>query len=215
MSNNASTNLLIHAMNIGALELISEGRKLKSGRLSPYFFNSGLFNTGESLDILATAYAKAIYVKYPDVDIIFGPAYKGIPLAATIAMKLGGEIAYSCNRKEEKTHGDGGTIMGASLKGKKVIIVDDVMTTGASIKEALDIIKLQGGIVEGVVIGFDRQEKGVNNDFSAVKEFEKGHNIHVSSATSLSDLIEYLKNKNEYNNILQLILKYRDNYGSI
>jgi orotate phosphoribosyltransferase len=215
MSNTAGEKLLIHAMNMepAALEFIPEGRKLKSGRLSPYFFNSGLFNKGKDVNILAAAYAETIKKYFPKIDIIFGPAYKGIPLASSIVTVLNDNTAYSCNRKEEKDHGDGGIIMGASLNGKSVALVDDVMTTGTSIIEAMDIVNIQGGKVEGVIISFDRQEKVDGSDMSAVQNFQNKYNIPVYSAVNLDILIHLLETMDTYSEDLKRIIAYKREYG--
>ncbi len=199
----AALELVRYALNIGALELVPEGRKLKSGRISPYFFNSGLFKTGLSMDYLANAYAVAIDAPFgAEMDVIFGPAYKGIPLAVAIAMKWqslsGHDVEFAFNRKEEKQHGDGGLVVGASLQGKKVLIVDDVITSGESKREAVEIIRAQGGTPIGCAVAFDRQEKGfdketqTDKDLSAVQEFEQVFGIPLVAAATLSDLMYYL-----------------------
>jgi orotate phosphoribosyltransferase len=182
-----------YALRIGAIELIPEGRSLKSGRLSPYFFNSGLFCTGDSIAKLARAYASVIIDEKFHPDVIFGPAYKGIPLAATIAAALGGEVGYAYNRKEAKSHGEGGLTAGASLDGKRVMIVDDVMTTGDSSNEAVEIIRAHGGTPIGCCIAFDRRERAENSTSLAVQEFEKKFNIPVRSVATVADLTSFLK----------------------
>lgn len=206
-----SPDPFIHeALRIGAIELIPGGRALRSGRQSPYFFNSGLFNTGHSLKILAHAYASQIHQSFRP-EVIFGPAYKGIPLVASVAVVLGNNTEYAFNRKEAKSHGEKGTIVGAPLAGKKVLILDDVITTGASSSEAVEVILREGGIPIGCVIAFDRQEKGSESELSAVQEFEKKHGIPVRAVATLSDLVNYLrthptKNRSE---LLSLIRAYQ------
>lgn len=212
-----------YALRIGALELDLEGRPLKSGRLSPYFFNSGLFCTGEAVAKLARTYAVVIIDEKLRPDVIFGPAYKGIPLAATIAAALGGDVTYAYNRKEMKNHGDGGIIAGATLDGKKVLIVDDVMTTGGSSEEAVEIIRAHGGTPIGCCIAFDRQERAENSTSLAVPEFEKKCNIPVHSVATVTDLISHLKKttKGSYadsifrGKMIGKILVYQKLYGAL
>lgn len=178
---------------------------LKSGRKSPYFFNLGLFNTGKLLSNLATAYAIAIIQSDLKFDVIFGPAYKGIPLASIVCVKLaeiGGtkfqNVRYAFNRKEAKDHGEGGNIVGASLEDKRVLIIDDVMTAGTAINEAFDIIKTAGGNVVGAIIALDRQEVVDLNDkerLSAVKAVSQRYNIPVLNVVSLSNVISYLETR--------------------
>lgn len=212
-------NFVSYALSIGALELLPDGRQLKSGRISPYFFNSGLFKTGASLAMLARAYAKA--AAPTNAEVLFGPAYKGIPLSAATAVMMaehyGKDVEYAFNRKEAKDHGEGGTIVGASLKNKKVTILDDVMTTGDSVAEACSIIREAGGIPVACVIGFNRQERGKDGSLSAVEEFEMKEQIPVYAAATLSDLIFELQ---EFGavipggmEVLPKILAYRDQYG--
>jgi len=211
-------------LNIGAMELIpGEGRKLKSGRMSPYFFNAGLFNKGAHSSLLSKAYIGAIValdwrMKF---DVVFGPAYKGIPLAVSITTRLYEEyrsdVGWAFNRKEAKDHGEGGTIVGCSVKNKGVLIVDDVMTTGTSSGEAVDIVVANGGIPVGCVIAFDRQERGAENELSAVQEFEKNYRIPVRAAATLSDLIDVLKEgttKGRMPETLRNILAYQARYGA-
>lgn len=163
------------ALKIGAIELVPDGRKLKSGRISPYFFNSGLFNSGAHIQLLTKAYVGAIIAMdwRLNMHVIFGPAYKGIPIAVAISMILwqnkNVNVGYAFNRKEAKDHGEGGIIVGHSIKDKEVLIVDDVITTGGSAGEAVDIVRKNGGIPTGCVIAFDRQEKGKETDLSAVQ----------------------------------------------
>ena len=208
-----------YAITIGAIELIPEGRRLKSGRLSPYFFNSGLFNTGKTFNRLMMAYFNTIEGGVP--QIIYGPAYKGIPLAvglAQYASQHGYDFGYAFNRKEEKDHGEGGIISGASVKGKDVLIIDDVMTTGTSFNEAMEIVKANGGNPISACIAFDRQEQGKDSQLSAVQEFKKNHGIPVYSAVNLDNLITYLYSKKTGNDHLEVmfdkIIKYKEVYGA-
>ncbi|MCX7066360.1 MAG: orotate phosphoribosyltransferase [Methylococcales bacterium] len=168
--------------------------QLKSGRTSPYFFNTGLFNTGLQLGKLGRFYAQALIQSGIDVDILYGPAYKGIPLvsATSIAyVQLAGEdIPFAFNRKEVKDHGEGGVLVGAPLQGK-VIILDDVITAGTSVRESIEIINKAGAVPAGVLIALDRQEKGQNNS-SAIQEVEQQFGIPVVSIISLANIIDYL-----------------------
>lgn len=216
-----------YALSIGALELVPEGRALKSGRISPYFFNSGLFKTGGTLSQLAMAYASVVYKGKDRPDVLFGPAYKGIPLVAAIAVTLADDIEFSFNRKEAKDHGEGGIIVGAPLAGKKVLIVDDVMTTGTSIIEAAEIIKAEGGTPIGCLIAFDRQEKGKEGDLSAVQDFQQKHGIPVVAAATLEDLIYVLETaivgdedldsatEDLFTGMIPRILAYKAQYGAV
>lgn len=215
-----SERFIHEALKIHAIELVLEGRALKSGRVSPYFFNSGLFNTGHTLSALAQAYTGVIHKNfYPDV--LFGPAYKGIPLVAAVAVSLGSSVGYAFNRKEEKNHGEGGTIVGMSLQGKKVIVIDDVMTTGTSSGEAVEIIRANGGTPIGCVIAFDRQERGKDSDLSAVQEFQENYGVPVYAAATLSDFINYLQkcpaesSDDILGEMLDKILVYQKEYGAI
>ncbi len=188
---------------------------LKSGRISPYFFNAGLFNSGASLARLGRYYAQAIIDSGIGFDVLFGPAYKGIPLAAVTAAALFDQhqvdIPYAFNRKEAKDHGEGGSIVGHQLSGR-VLIIDDVITAGTAVREAMDIIQSQGARATGVVIALDRQEKG-RDQRSAIQEVEQDYGIPVVSIVKLRDLTEYLKDKPDATLVLQHIEAYRDNYG--
>ena len=186
----------------------------KSGRITPYFFNAGLFNTGTTLERLAQFYAKTILASGVEFDMLFGPAYKGIVLAAGAAMALareGRNVPFAFNRKEEKNHGESGDLVGAPLAGR-VLIVDDVLTAGTAVRESFDIIEGRGAIVAGVVISLDRMERG-QGDLSAVREIEKHHGIPVISIASLDDLMSWLEDRAEYRQNLDAIKEYRQLYG--
>jgi orotate phosphoribosyltransferase len=187
---------------------------LKSGRSSPYFFNAGLFDNGADMVSLCQFYAQAISAADIDFDVLFGPAYKGIPLATGTAMSLASNFQqatpYCYNRKEVKDHGEGGNIVGAPLKGK-VLIIDDVITAGTAIREAIEIIHAAGAKPAGVVIALDRQEKGQGN-LSAIQEVEAEYNIPVISIIGLADIANYLENSGD-EAVLDAINQYRKQYG--
>jgi orotate phosphoribosyltransferase len=190
--------------------------KTKAGRLSPYFFNAGLFNDGESLMKLGEFYAAAILQSGIKFDMLFGPAYKGITLAASIAIALarqGHNVPYAYNRKEAKDHGEGGTIVGAQLTGN-VLIVDDVISAGTSVRESVDIIRSQGATPCGVAIAIDRQERGLG-ELSAVQEVQRDNGIPVISIANLADLIRYLEDAPELLTFKPAVEKYRIEYGVI
>ncbi|MFV1983566.1 MAG: orotate phosphoribosyltransferase [Thiohalomonadales bacterium] len=188
---------------------------LKSGRISPYFFNTGLFNSGEALHKLGIYYAQAIVESGIKFDVIFGPAYKGIPLACNCAAALHDKhninVFYSFNRKEAKEHGEGGSIVGAALKGN-VLIIDDVISAGTAVRESISIIKKEQASVAGVAISMDRQERG-QGKLSAIQEVEQSYNIPVINIINLTDLIEYLDLHGENKQQLQAIEAYRKKYG--
>jgi orotate phosphoribosyltransferase len=188
--------------------------KTKAGRLSPYFFDAGLFCDGNALKRLAQFYAKAILGSGIKFDILFGPAYKGIPLAAAVAIALadaGCNVRYSFNRKEEKDHGEGGSVIGAPLAGR-VLIIDDVISAGTSVRESVNLIKASRAIPCGVAIALDRMERGVG-DLSAVQEVEQQYGIPTISIASLDDLIAYLQTDKSMSNHLEAVGKYREKYG--
>ncbi len=190
---------------------------LKSGRVSPYFFNAGLFNTGYAAAKLSRFYADAIAQSGVDFDMLFGPAYKGIPLATMAAAALAEQhdidVPYSYNRKEAKAHGEGGSIVGAPLAGR-VLIVDDVITAGTAVREAYKIISASGAEVSGLVISLDRQERG-QGPFSAVQELRQSLDIPVISIVQLDDLIDILEESSEYEEYLEPVVSYRKQYGVI
>ena len=187
---------------------------LKSGRVSPYFFNAGQFNQGNHLSRLGQFYAQAIEASGIKFDVLFGPAYKGIPLAAATAIALNDSfnrsVPYSFNRKEAKDHGEGGNIVGHPLEGD-ILIIDDVITAGTAIKEAKDIISANGAKTKGVVVALDRQEKG-KGELSAIQEAEQNFGITVVSIINLSHIVDYLKANND-KNIISRIESYRSQYG--
>ena len=190
---------------------------LKSGRVSPYFFNAGLFNTGEKLFFLARCYADAIIDAKIEYDILFGPAYKGIPLATATSMALANKHnvnkPYCFNRKEAKAHGEGGSIVGAQLSGD-VLIVDDVITAGTAVREAAEIIRSNGAHLNGIVVAMDRQEKGTGN-LSAIQEIEQIYQIKIVSIISLQDIVEYLmaSENEQLQPYLDAVVAYREEYG--
>jgi orotate phosphoribosyltransferase len=191
--------------------------RLKSGRISPYFFNAGLFNTGYAAARVGRYYAAAIAESDIKFNMLFGPAYKGIPLAALAAASLaeqqGIDVPYAFNRKEAKAHGEGGNIVGAPLAGR-VLIVDDVITAGTAVREAYQIISATGAQVGGLVISLDRQERG-QGALSAVQELKQSLDIPVLSIIRLNDLIDTLEESAEYEQYLEPVLAYRKKYGVI
>ena len=192
--------------------------KTKAGRMSPYFFNAGLFNDGIKLKKLGEFYAKAIVDSGIEFDVLFGPAYKGIPLAASIGIALAGmdrNVPFAFNRKEAKDHGEGGTVVGAVLQGR-VLIVDDVISAGTSVRESVELIKAHGAVPAGVVIALDRMEKGAGEK-SAVQEVREQYAMPVVAVATLVDLIGYLKTANssdsEWSTRLHAVSNYREQYG--
>jgi orotate phosphoribosyltransferase len=195
--------------------------KTKAGRLSPYFFNAGLFDDGEKLGRLAEFYAKALLASGIEFDMVFGPAYKGIPLAATVAVELarqGRNVPFAYNRKEAKDHGEGGTLVGAPLKGR-VLIVDDVMSAGTAARESIAIIRAAGAVPHAVAIALDRQEKATENgqdvEHSAVQYVRHQLGMQVCAIATLADLLLYLSQKEgaEMSAHRDRVLAYRQRYG--
>ncbi|MDX3773491.1 orotate phosphoribosyltransferase [Chromatiaceae bacterium AAb-1] len=188
---------------------------LKSGRISPYFFNAGLFNTGGDLAKLGRFYAAALQDAGVEFDVLFGPAYKGIPIATTTAVALADhfnrDVPYCFNRKEAKTHGEGGNLVGSPLQGR-IMLVDDVITAGTAIRESMQLIQAQGATLSGVLIALDRQERG-QGELSAIQEVERDFNTRVISIISLPDLISYLADKPELAEHLEAVKAYRAQYG--
>ncbi len=188
---------------------------LKSGRVSPYFFNAGLFNRGGDLAKLGRFYADALMDAGVEFDVLFGPAYKGIPIATTTAVALADshnlDVPYCFNRKEAKTHGEGGNLVGSPLEGK-VMLVDDVITAGTAIRESMTLIEQQQASLSGVLIALDRQERG-NGELSAIQEVERDFGTQVISIVSLADVVVYLTEKGGFESEISAINTYRENYG--
>ncbi|ACT08764.1 orotate phosphoribosyltransferase [Dickeya chrysanthemi Ech1591] len=188
---------------------------LKSGRISPYFFNAGLFNTGRDLALLGRFYAEALVDANVAFDVLFGPAYKGIPIATTTAVALAEhhdrDVPYCFNRKEAKDHGEGGNLVGSPLKGR-IMLVDDVITAGTAIRESMEIIAAQGASLAGVLIALDRQERG-RGELSAIQEVERDYQCNVTSIITLGDLISWLTEKPEMAAHLEAVNAYRAQYG--
>jgi len=188
--------------------------KTKAGRLSPYFFDAGLFHDGAALRRLSQFYAKALLASGIEFDMLFGPAYKGIPLVAATAIALaetGRNVPYSFNRKEAKDHGEGGSVIGAPLAGR-VLIVDDVISAGTSVRESVELIRAGGATPCGVLIALDRMERGSGN-LSAVQEVRSRYNVPVISIATLDDLVGYLKADPRRARDLAAVARYRDTYG--
>ena len=189
---------------------------LKSGRISPYFFNAGGFDDGASLAELAHCYADAIVRSGLGFDMLFGPAYKGIPLAAAAAVALhwhhGRDVAFAFNRKEAKDHGEGGSIVGAPLAGR-VLIVDDVISAGTSVRESIGLIRAAGAVAAGVAIALDRQERGAG-ELSAAQEVQRDYGIPCISIAGLDDLIRFLEARDASQVDIEAIEEYRERYGS-
>ncbi|MGX9419395.1 orotate phosphoribosyltransferase [Vibrio sp. WJH972] len=188
---------------------------LKSGRTSPYFFNAGLFNTGRDLARLGRFYAAALADSGIQYDVLFGPAYKGIPIATTTAVALADhhdvDTAYCFNRKEAKDHGEGGSLVGSALEGR-IMLVDDVITAGTAIRESMEIIQANGAELAGVLVAIDRQEKG-KGELSAIQEVERDFGCSIISIVSLSDLVMFLEEKGGNQEHLEAVKAYRAEYG--
>ena len=210
---NYQREFLRFALDIGVLKFGEF--VLKSGRRSPYFFNAGLFNSGASLAALGRYYAQTIVQADVAFEVLYGPAYKGIPLAAATSIALadqhGRDVPYAFNRKEIKDLGEGGIIVGSPLRGR-VMIIDDVISAGTSVRESVDIIRAHGATPAGVVIALDRQEKG-QQERSAIEEVNRAFGLPVFSILRLEHLIEYLGEQPEAAADLERILVYREEYG--
>ena len=205
------------AMGLGVLKFGSF--TLKSGRVSPYFFNAGLFRTGSSLARLGNYYAKAIEASGIPFDVLFGPAYKGIPLVSAVAIamsNLGKDVEFTYNRKEAKDHGEGGLLVGAEVAGKQCLLIDDVISAGTAVREAVGILKGASALLAGVVISVDRQEKtGADGagDMSATQQVQKDLGVPVVSIVSLTHLLEWAKGREDMKEYLEAIATYRATYG--
>ena len=210
---NHSSEFVAFCLRLGVLRF--GNFTLKSGRQSPYFFNAGLFNSGAAIAQLGRFYAQAIVSAGITHDMLFGPAYKGIPLVTSTAIALADhqqrDLPWAFNRKEAKSHGEGGSIVGAPLTGR-VLIVDDVITAGTAIRESVDIIRAAGATPAGIVLSLDRQEKG-SGALSAVQEIEQQFGLPVASIIKLADLIEHLRASAATPEILGAVQQYRDQYG--
>ena len=207
------TQFIDNALNSGALKF---GQfRLKSGRLSPHFFNAGEFYRGKALAALGQCYAAAIVESGIEFDVLFGPAYKGITLAAATSIALAEQhdmdVPYCFNRKEAKSHGEGGTIVGAPLEGK-VLIIDDVITAGTAIREVMSMVEQAGAKAAGVVIGVDRKERG-NGQSSAIQEVEQQFDMPVVSIIDIDDILTYLEAKPDMQQLVEQIKEYRKEYG--
>ena len=189
--------------------------KTKAGRLSPYFFNAGLFNDGAALDRLSQFYAKAIQASGIAIDMLYGPAYKGIPLVSITALALaraGRNLPFAFNSKEAKDHGEGGNIIGTPLAGR-VLIIDDVISAGTSVRDSVEIIREAGATPAGVVIALDRMERGTG-DLSAVQEVQRDYGIPVVAVATLDDLMAFLRQRPDFSEYEAAVARYRQNYGA-
>ena len=213
MKNTYKTQFIDNALESGALKF---GQfRLKSGRVSPHFFNAGEFFQGKALAALGRCYAAAIIESGVEFDVLFGPAYKGITLVAATAVALAEhhnmDVKYCFNRKEAKSHGEGGTLIGAPLEGR-ILIIDDVITAGTAIREVMTIVELAGGNAVGVVIGLDRKERGTSSK-SAIQEVEQQFSIPVISIIDMDDILTYLKSQLDMKAVVKDIKNYRKEYG--
>tara|TARA_B110000046_G_scaffold185793_1_gene229385 strand:- start:919 stop:1563 length:645 start_codon:yes stop_codon:yes gene_type:complete len=213
MKNTYKTQFIDNAVESGALKF---GQfRLKSGRLSPHFFNAGEFYQGKALAILGRCYAAAIIESGVEFDVLFGPAYKGITLAAATSVALSEhynmDVPFCFNRKEAKSHGEGGTLVGAPLTGK-VLIIDDVITAGTAIREVMAMVELAGAEAAAVVIGLDRKERGTSNK-SAIQEVEEQFSIPVISIIDMDDILNYLESQPDMAKLVDAVTTYRHEYG--
>ena len=215
VNKNYKTQFIDNALDSGALKFGEF--TLKSGRVSPHFFNAGEFCSGKALSALGHCYAAAIVESGVQFDVLFGPAYKGITLAAATSMALADhydiDVPYCFNRKEAKSHGEGGTLVGAPLEGK-VLIIDDVITAGTAIREVMTMVESAGADAAGVVIGLDRKEQG-KTEQSAIQEVEQQFSIPVISIIDINDILAYLDDKEDMAELITAIKIYRSTYGVI
>ncbi len=198
------------------LEVLRFGEfTLKSGRTSPYFFNAGLFNTGERLAALGRFYAAAIVDAGLEFDVLLGPAYKGIPIASATAVALadryGRDVPWCFNRKEAKAHGEGGVIVGSPLKGR-ALVVDDVITAGTAIREVDEVVRAEGATIGGIVVAVDRQERGTG-ELSAIEQVERALDVTVTAIIRLDDVVEFIEQTGRHGEHLEAIRAYRAEYG--
>lgn len=188
---------------------------LKSGRISPYFFNAGLFNDGESLSQLGRFYAQTLVDAGYEFDVLFGPAYKGIPVGTAAAVALATEhqrpTPFAFNRKEAKAHGEGGSLVGAPLNGR-IMIIDDVITAGTAIREVISLIGEAGAQTAGVIVALDRQERG-QGELSAIQELEQEHGFPVASIVNLAQVLSYIQGDPELGRYAEKVAAYREQYG--
>jgi len=191
--------------------------ELKSGRVSPYFFNAGHFDSGAMLHELGRYYAEALLASRLPFDLLFGPAYKGIPLVTATVIALsehhGLDVPYAFNRKEPKDHGEGGQLVGAELKGR-VVIVDDVITAGTAIREVMELLSRSAATVQGALVAIDRQERG-SAELSAIQEIQQEYGVSVVSVVKLDDIINYIETRAGLENELDRIRRYRDTFGVV
>jgi len=209
------TEFLELALELGVLQFGEF--KLKSGRVSPYFFNAGLFNTGYAAAKLGRCYASAVAALDLEFDMLFGPAYKAIPLVALTAAALAEhhdlDYPFAYNRKEAKDHGEGGRTIGAPISGR-VLIVDDVITAGTAVREVLEVIREAGGIPAGVLVALDREEVGTKGRISAVEQLSAELGVPIRSIVTLTDLVDHLEEDKEYASYLPALRSYRNRYGA-
>ncbi|MBS0211761.1 MAG: orotate phosphoribosyltransferase [Proteobacteria bacterium] len=190
---------------------------LKSGRISPYFFNAGRFDSGGAMAALGQAYARTLLDAQLDCDVLFGPAYKGIPLATAVAVALAGlgrDVPLAFNRKETKDHGEGGSLIGAPLQGRRVLIVDDVITAGTAIRESIDLIRAAGGTPCGVLIALDRQERAGDGALSATDAVRSEFGIPVLAIAGLAELLQLADGREDLATHRDALLAYRRHYGT-
>lgn len=191
---------------------------LKSGRQSPYFFNAGLFQDGMALSALGKCYAETIRRSGIEFDVVFGPAYKGIPIAAATTVQLHDQFhinkPWCFNRKEAKDHGEGGNLVGAGLKGQRVLIIDDVITAGTAIREVMQILEAQGAQAAGIVVALDRQERGATGHLSAIDEVSRQYHVPVVAIITLDHIVEFLREQGGHEELISAMAAYRTKYGA-
>ncbi len=201
---------------IGQEALLFGNYTLKSGRISPYFFNAGQFDNSKAIALLGQYYAKAIVASGLKYDILFGPAYKGIPIVTSVAVALyelyGIEVPFCFNRKEAKPYGEGGNLVGSTLEGR-VLVVDDVISSGTTFRESAELIAKHPTELVGVVTALDREEKGVHSELTALEEIIKNYNVEVITIVQLNLVIEYMKQQHNFEQQVQAILAYQEKYG--